>query len=356
MNLFKANRQWSTRPPDEQFTSLASLHHACETYQAVAAQSHVRHGALQTVPSGDEVALQGTNGQQALMTHWAFGQLCARAAAPASYLRDLPAPLAVECLNHGLAAQHDPNERALLMFHRNGNLLLRACTSDRYGRIWNADITRRLLALEQAGPWQPAPEAAGGSRGLYASDHDMFAFLIDNDRRVRESLPGGGLARGFFCWNSEVGAASFGVMTFLYEFICGNHVVWGAKGVRELRVRHVGNADARAFRELNVELREYADSSASDEEAQITRAMQYQLGKDKDAVLDAVFRLRVPALPRKRAEEAYVLAEQHEDWYGSPRSAWGFANGLTQLSQTIPYADERLAVDRAAGKVLEVAF
>ena len=30
-------------------------------------------------------------------------------------------------------------------------------------------------------------------------------------------------------------------------------------------------------------------------------------------------------------KQALAIAESHEDWYGNPRSAWGFTGGLTQV-------------------------
>jgi hypothetical protein len=184
----------------------------------------------------------------------------------------------------------------------------------------------------------------------------MFAFLVDNDRRIFETLPGGGLSRGFFVWNSEVGAAAFGICTFLYEYVCGNHRVWGARDVSEVRIRHTGDADDRAFAGLTAELRKYADASASQDEARITAARSFKLGTDKNAVLDAVFALKIAGLGRKVAESAYTLAEARTDWYGDPRTAWGFTGGLTELSRDLPNADARVALDRAAGKVLVEAF
>ena len=40
--------------------------------------------------------------------------------------------------------------------------------------------------------------------GIYASDHDMFAFLVNEEYRIDDGSDGG-LARGFFVQNSEVG-------------------------------------------------------------------------------------------------------------------------------------------------------
>jgi hypothetical protein len=241
------------------------------------------------------------------------------------------------------------------MFHRNGGLVLRSALSPSCTRIWNYEITERLVDLMQREPEWTVPPAGGTQpSGLYASDHDMFAFLVNESRRIEDGTEGG-LARGFFVWNSEVGDASFGIMTFLYRYVCGNHIVWGAKDVKEVRIRHVGRADEKAFRQLSADLREYADSSVSDDEARIERAKTLELGDSKDVVLDRLFGMRSLNLTRKALEEAYESTEQHpED--GSPRTVWGIAQGLTREAQKTPYADQRVKRDRAAGKVLEIAF
>jgi hypothetical protein len=73
-------------------------------------------------------------------------------------------------------------------------------------------------------------------------------------------------------------------------------------------------------------------------------------------VLDAIFKLKVAAITKKIAGEAYDLAEKRVDWYGSPRSAWGYAGGLTEIARDMPNANDRHALDLAATKVMEMAF
>lgn len=384
MELMNAARQWAERPDDERYTSLEDLHAACATVRQQAASATVRANTLHAIAEDGEVLLNGSTGARARMSHWAFGQVARLVGAPAEYLAGLPAELAATNLQHGLSNVRDGGPLKLLL-HRNGATVARAITSDRYTRIWNADVTTRLMRLGEDGwrvpPARPARDGQAGIRlataadvlsagafglsivegariapaGLYAGDRDMFAFLVDPTRAVEE--PGGvNLYRGFFVWNSEVGAASFGVMTFLWRHVCGNHIVWGAKNVSELRIRHVGNADDRAFRELRAEVRKYADSSIDGDRARLEAARSYSLGSNKDEVLDRVFGLKVPGLTRPMVRQGYELAERYTDTDGSPRSAWGLSNGLTRLSQTFAHADARVTLDRAAGKLLEVAF
>lgn len=354
--LTKANRQWESRPADERFGSLQAMHDKAMSYRTGAAVAKIKADALRVVAADDDLKLIGQTGAEASLTHWSFGQIAANAKAPANYIRTLPAKLAAECLNTGLKRAEGSD--SLVLFNQNGSELeTRAITSDSYSRIWNCDITGRLLHLEAEGTWQPAPAAFDGSRGLYLGDRDMFAFMVDNNRRIFEKGPEGGLSRGFFVWNSEVGAASFGVMTFLYEYVCGNHRVWGVSDINEVRIIHIGHNQAgKAFNKLQVELRKYADASAAEDERRVTAARTYQLGANKDDVLNALFKLKVPALTKTIAGEAYALAEKRVDWYGSPRTAWGMAGALTEIARDLPNAGERHALEMASSKVMQLAF
>lgn len=356
-----ASIQWANRPADESYASLADLHAAAETVKARASTVEIPTSDMRAVSSIDGQGIALTVDEPASarpLTHWAFGQLARIAGGPADYLRSLPAAIATAAINHGLVnPSTDRDDTTLALLDTNGHESVRALTSTRYTRIFNADVTGRLVRLaEQRPQWQPAPAAMDGKRGLYLGDRDMFAFLVDNGRRVFETAPGGGLGRGFFTWNSEVGAASFGICTFLYEYVCGNHRVWGARAVRELRLRHVGDVDDRMASTFEATVTRYAESSAETEELLIEQARTFRIGETKDDVLDAVFGLRAPGLTRALLSEAYDAADTHSDWYGDPRSAWGLSGGITEVSQSRPYADARNDIDRAAGRVLDMAF
>jgi hypothetical protein len=385
MELFKASNQWSTRPDDERFDTPEALHAAVSGYRAEAREATVPFNTLRTEARDGEVLLVGKSNTPARLTHWSFGQVATSVNAPGAYLRTLPATLAAQNLNHGLAATTDRTDRRLLL-HTNGALLARAITSEKYTRIWNSDITQRLLRLPDQGwqvpPARPARSGQKGSRiateadvlrgvgfglsinvgdaiapaGLYASDHDMFAFMVNNDKRISEPGNPDGLARGFFVSNSEVGAAAFAITRFLYRHVCGNHIVWGASQVSELRIRHIGAADDRAFAQIHTELVKYANDSASDDEARILRTAQFILGSTKDEVLDRLFSIKSLGISRKQLDAAYDATVECETVDVNPRSAWGMAQGLTRLSQDSVYADDRVALDKAAGRVLAVAF
>lgn len=354
MEIFKAHDQWAKRPKDEQFTSIRSLYDATKAYAATAGEKQVKIGTLRTEVHEGAVKIFGKGGQPASLTHWSFGQLAARVGAPAGYLRNLPATLAAQNLNHGLAKrlQDDGEAEVNLLFHANGNLLLRALTSDKYSRIWNWEVAERLLDLEAKG-WTPATpdirDRGDGRLPLYASDHDMFAFIMRPDRVIREHGNPEGLKRGLIASNSEVGAGKIRLMRFLYREMCGNHIIWGAENVYEMAAAHIGDVRGR-FAKWQVEIAKYLDESASDQEAKIQAAQTRRIAGTKDELLDALFGKRL-GISRKALEAGYDAVVPDED--GDPLTAWGMVQGLTRYSQQTPYADERMEIDKAAGKLLD---
>lgn len=386
MEIMRANAQWSTRPADQRFWDVQELYRATKAHRESAKTATVGLSSLRAEAQDGDVVLVGSTGAQAQLTHFAFGQLAARAEAPASYLRTLPATLAVQNINHGLKARavEEPNAQAQLLLHQNGGYYARAITSDKYARIWNYTIAERLLQFESDG-WRVPPAYASNwsglqlsdetrlrratkeqaalslsikegdliaPAGLYASFEDMFAFMIHPEKVIRDGSEHG-LMRGFMVWNSEVGKSTFGIQTFYFRGVCGNHIIWDASDVKTIKLRHVGEANDKAFRGLEVELSKYANESASDVEAKIEYARKFVLkGKSKEDVLDFVFNMRI--LTRRDAVAAYDAVVPEID--GDAFTAYGYAQGLTRLSQQTNNADERVALDRAAGKVLEVAF
>jgi hypothetical protein len=190
--------------------------------------------------------------------------------------------------------------------------------------------------------------------GVDCGDRDMFVFLVNPERVIDDGMRG--LMRGVFVWNSEVGAGAFKVRTFLLENVCGNHIVWGASDVRELRIVHRGRAVDGAGDRLVARLREFSERPESEERVMVRRARAYVLADDRRAVLDRLSEMKSLALSRPTLEAAFDTAERFEHTaLAPPTTAWGFVHGLTRYSQASPYADERNRLDVAAGKVLALA-
>lgn len=384
MELFAASRQWSERPDDERFSTLEEMYEACKAYAERSAESTVPFSALRVEALEGEVMLSGRAGIPARMTNWAFRQLSAKAEAPATYLQSLPATLAAQNINFGLKNRSEElsDAKALYHFDESNIVTVRSLTTEKYVRIYNHEIISRLFNLTDDGwrvpPARPAFSGQKGTRpatiedvlsgskfglsinvgdiiapaGLYASDHDMFVFLVNEDKRIDDGTPEG-LSRGVFIENSEVGAKSVRRTTFLYRHVCGNHIVWDASNVKKISLRHVGEVRNK-FMSLEAELETYANSSASDEEARIQELRVKQIAATKDEVLDFLFGKRVAS--RKLLEKAYDKADEFSDVDGSPRTAYGMINGITRVSQESKYADERAEADGATAKIINIWF
>lgn len=395
-NLYAAAKQWASRPADERFWTLEDARDTCKAYADTATEQTIDLGrAAVAAVNGTDVGLVLPDGAGvAKLTHWSFGQLCRRANAPADYLRRLPAALASQCVRAGIkAACGDEPDQTKALVHANGTTVLRSVTSEKYTRFWNWEVFDRLVPM-QADGWRvpPArPSAADDPRarpataadcldvrmaglgirpgamiapaGIYASDHDLFAFLVNENNRIDDGSDGG-LSRGFFVSNSEVGAAALKVTCFHYRHCCSNHIVWDASNVVEISVRHVGDVGGRFQVELAGAVQKYLTASAKEETERVAAARRLVLGATKDEVLDAVFKAlsgnRRAGLPSginlKQIGAAYDLAETHSDTDGSPRTVWGYVNGMTRLSQQTGYADDRNFLDRAASAVLALAL
>lgn len=372
--LTKAHEQWRERPADQRYESLQALLTATRDHKARSIDAHGRLRDFKVLSSGNELYIEGKTKQQATPTHWAFTQLCARAKAPAGYLRELPTDLAAKALSHGLANAEETKDGSFLLRRGAGGLELCCATSDRYVRVWNHEIAETLCELESLGlGWQfpepyRRPGTAAGSEGArgqkaakqvpiaFASDHDMFAFMVNYARPI--DLDGQLLSRGFFIENSEVGARAVKLTMFLFDFVCGNIMVWGARNVQEVSISHIGSVrknvldvNGNALKMLSA----YADTAESEQIADIRAAQKLLLGETQTEVVGKLFGRRELGLSKKALNAAFEVAKETPR-YGDPHSAWAMINGLTEVSQRGEYTDERIDLDRAAGKILKMAF
>jgi len=390
-NLMQASNEWATRPDDERFWTLDEMWKSANRSRMasrVETWDFFDPDAVRIMDDMDGgLALYPEQGKRAGLTHFAFGQLCRTVNAPASYLRSLPATLAADCLHTNRIAAKDCGPRQMLIQANEslGTNTVHAMTSERYSRIWNEEIITRLIDLEDDGWRVPVARPVDydaprtriateddvidyghesaltvkvgdliGPAGLYASDHDMFAFLINPHTVIDDGESPGGLRRGTMIRQSEVGDCAIWKMDFLFNTVCGNHIVWGAQNIRETRVRHVGSQVGPKWQAMVESIEQYANSSAEQQESEIRRAKEIILGDDRDSVVDFLFGKRL--LSRKNAEKAYDMADAYESVHGNPRSVWGMVQGVTRLSQDTTFGDSRATLDMAAGKILAGAL
>lgn len=360
--LMKASNQWRSRPDDERYTNLfdmqAHFQHLRETSRAAVVPSR----KVMFKPSeADEInglLCFGPNGHEYEMTHWSLGQVSQLAQAPAGYIRTLPAALAADNLNYGLQVARDVEDVGVLLTRNGGAPVLRAATGPNYGRIWNVDLINALVARfgdGVTGSWKVPGEfgkdveVTKQNTTLYASDRDMFVFLADEKNRIelpnRRNGEAGTMARGFFVWNSEVGAASLGFCTFLFDFVCCNRIVWGAEQVHEIRLRHTVSAPERWLDEVEPILVEYSNASAKPVLAAIEDARSKKIDNVEKFLAN-----RFTKNLTQRIMQAHISDE------GRPiETVWDAVTGITAAARTIKWQDERVSLEREAGKLMKVA-
>jgi hypothetical protein len=370
----QASHEWSSRPEDQRFTSLIALAEHCERSHKFSAAKVISTRAIEARPvDGDSRALVvvGPNGGALAPTHWAFGQLATRAGAPAGYLRDLPAPLAADCINYGLRSRDAEDTGVLLRKDPDsGVATLNAVTGPNYGRVWNSTITRGLVerfgagdgsdggAFKVPGEFGKDVAVTKANTTLYASDRDMFVFLADEKNRIeipdrRDGKPGS-LARGFFVWNSETGSQTFGIATFLFDYVCCNRIVWGSREYKEIRIRHTSSAPHRWIGEVAPAIERYAESSTRSITDAIKNAQGTKLltgvPSDQSEREEAVRKFLTTRFTRSQAS---AIAAAHLADEGRPiETMWDAAVGATAYARAIPYQDERVDIERKAGALL----
>ena len=280
----RVSSEWFSRPDDERYLSLSDLYASvCARAERATART-VESRAVRVEASRDDaeqlaLIVPGRD-RPVAPTHWSFGQLCSLAGAPAGYLRDLPAPLAGINLQHGLLSHR--GELVKTLETEDGRVELRAVTGPDYGRIWDHELVGAVMKIAGDGTgdtrWKvpgvldwatmthnPFVDVTKDATTLYASDRDVFLFLVDDTHPIEAGrLPNGDpdlYFRGFYCWNSEVGAKTLGIASFYLRAVCMNRNLWGVEDFQQISIRHSKFAAQRFAYEAAPALTSLASSS-----------------------------------------------------------------------------------------------
>jgi hypothetical protein len=178
----------------------------------------------------------------------------------------------------------------------------------------------------------------------------MFAFLADEDRRIempnRRDGKAGSLARGFFVWNSEVGSKSIGIAFFLFDYVCGNRIVWGVEEFREIRMRHTASAPHRWFDEIMPAIQVFDDASTQPVEQLLIAAQQKKVDD-----LDKFLAQRHFSKAQIAGFRAAHIAEENRPI----ETVWDVTTAMTAYAKGVGFQDGRVELERAAGKILQLA-
>lgn len=121
---------------------------------------------------------------------------------------------------------------------------------------------------------------------LYASDRDVFMFLVDDTHPIEAGrLPNGDpdlYFRGFYAWNSEVGSKTLGIASFYLRAVCANRNIWGSENFEEITIRHSKFAADRFAHEAAPALASFANSSPAPFVAGIRAARERIVARDDE--------------------------------------------------------------------------
>src|SRR5216684_977891 len=348
----RVSSEWFSRPDDERYLSLTDLYDAVRRRAEHAQTRTVESRAVRVEANRDNAErlalLVPGRDEPVAPTHWSFGQLCGLVGAPSSYMRQLPASLAGIDLQHGLLSHRA--ELLKTLETDDGRAELRAVTGPDYGRIWDHELVAAVIDIAGNGTgdtmWKvpgvldwatmthnPFVDITKDTTTLYASDRDVFLFLVDDTHPIEAGRLADGSPdlyfRGFYCWNSEVGSKTLGIASFYLRAVCMNRNLWGVENFEEITIRHSKFAAQR-----------FAHEAAR--ERIVARS-----DEDRESFL------------RKRgfskSETAKIIETVLSEEDTKPQSIFDFVQGITALARSKTHQDIRLELEGKARKLLEHA-
>src|SRR5579871_5770747 len=369
----RVSSEWFSRPADERYLSLNDLGRSVRD-RADRSRTRVVESALIHVEANradpERLALM-LPGADTLVapTHWSFGQLASQVGAPAAYLRQLPAALAGINLQYGLTSNRA--EQIKTLETDDGRVELRAVTSPDYGRIFDHELVEAVQRIAGNGTgdtrwkvpglldwssstYNPFVDVTAETTTLYASDRDVFLFLVDDTHPIEAGrLPNGDpdlYFLGFYCWNSEVGAKTLGIASFYLRAVSQNRNLWGVEDFEEIVIRHTKYAASRFAHEAAPALLNFANSSPMPFVNGIKAARERIVARsDED---------RTEFLRRRgfsKAETAKVIDTVLAEEGRPPESIFDFVQGITAVARDKPHQDARLDMEAKAKKLLDRA-
>ncbi|MCY4206371.1 MAG: DUF932 domain-containing protein [Roseovarius sp.] len=369
----RVSSEWFSRPDDEKYLSLSELYASVKSRAKRSRTRTVESATIRVEAHRDDpekLALILPDADAPIApTHWSFGQLASLVGAPAAYMRQLPAPLAGINLQYGLTNHRA--EQVKTLETEDGRTELRAVTGPDYGRIYDHELVSAVQRIAgdgvgdtrwkvpgvldwSTGIYNPMVDVTKDTTTLYASDRDVFLLLVDDMNPIEAgTLPDGSpdlFFRGFYCWNSEVGAKTLGIASFYLRAVYQNRNLWGVEDFQEISIRHSKYAANRFAHEAAPALANFADSSPQPFIQGIRAARERIVARSDEDRADFLRKRGFSKAESGKIVET-VLAEEGRP----PESVFDFVQGITAVARSKPQQDARLTMETRAKKLLELA-
>ncbi len=336
--LKRAHQELFRRTPDECFDSFDALYQRCLLNQEL---SQDRWIPPQELALTHDLTLGIGDNPDFGLNEWSFTQLCRMGGVSKDTINRLSLKTASKAFEETLPISDKP----LQILTRDNEV--RSVHGVAYTRLWDVELLN--VIQEFATDFTPPQKAMDQtSTGLYCGEQDMFAFMIDPTGWAE--IEGQAFAPGFFIWNSEVGRRTLGIQTFWFQKVCQNHIVWDAVEVVDFSRKHTANVRAglNEIRQIIERLITQRDERRDGFVEVMRKAMTERLGRDADEV---VAQLCHEGIPRTLIKEAMKIAEQHGAF-----TIYALVDALTQLTQEVQLAGDRLTLDSKIGQLLTLAM
>lgn len=376
----EVSMQWMARPADQRFLSLDDLHDFKRKFFDGAFQTRSDTREIELIapePKSKEdlhrltVGVKVDRGEtieavEVAPTHWAFGQMAQLAKSPAAFLRELPSTLVSDVLTWRLRHAREVEQIKLY----GGAEQLYAATGPDYGRIPDYEVVEAVRQIAGSGRgemrwkipgvldwttnlYNPDAPVTTDSTTLYASDRDVFIFLVDDRNPIEVGKLADGVTpdlmfRGFFIQNSEVGSRSLKLCAFYLRGVCMNRNLWGVEGFEEIKIAHTRTAPDRWLQQAQPALRAYAEGSAAKLVAGVAAAKAATVASNDE---DALAFLKTRKFSESRAKAILETGEKEEG--RKTRTAWDFAQAITADARSRLNTDDRLEQELVAKGILD---
>ncbi|MCP4204242.1 MAG: DUF945 domain-containing protein [bacterium] len=284
----------------------------------------------------------------------AFGQLCGRLGAPASYVRGLPTKLQMACLNYGIQNRADDAGNLVRMAGGEARAML-SHGARGYAPLDNDLVVETLRGSLQRsgllGETRVRSVALGRTCSLRLTfpEHDA---VVKHSRKVNDIVE-----VGLDVLNGEVGNRSVSITPLAWRLVCLNGMRRADRSV-STRLRHVGDParlresfqDAvplaiAASRGLQERMNKAVDQMIDGALDEILGLTRFGLSKaeTRDVARDVMAEQRI-ALPSDTKEWGDILADVDI-------SAFDVLNGVTHIAQA-KGTDRRVEMEEAAAQYL----
>lgn len=287
----------------------------------------VAPGDIHWRSTGGLLAAQIDNLGQFFLSPWAEAQLCRWLGIPVRYFRECPAELQRMQVNFLVKRRPSCKKEWLIRTRRK---IIRAFLSGHYQPFDND----RVVSL-----WESAGDPDRFDYEVMLDDTFMFLrALVRNGLDRGERM--GGILKGAFIRNSEVGRSALAAGTSVYRLVCKNGLV-----------AYVGDAPLLYQRHI------YVDETALAEKLKSTMAGAYELGSSTVRRMEEAQKVPVSLGDLMERLDEFKLKDETRreviDYFSAEgdNSMFGLVNALTAAARGLPPHD-RYKLEVSAGSVL----